>query len=126
MSNILCIGAGYVGGPTMTAIARYCPEHKITVVDINEERIRRWNSEDLPIYEPGLDEWVRETRGKNLFFSTSIHQSIAEADIILCSNSHITNRWRYQPTHGTAFAAQLVVTRSLFQSRRHKIVVPLF
>ena len=54
MSNILCIGAGYVGGPTMTAIARYCPEHKITVVDINEERIRRWNSEDLPIYEPGL------------------------------------------------------------------------
>ena len=85
MSNILCIGAGYVGGPTMTAIARYCPEHKITVVDINEERIRRWNSEDLPIYEPGLDEWVRETRGKNLFFSTSIHQSIAEADIIFVS-----------------------------------------
>ena len=69
----------------MTAIARYCPEHKITVVDINEERIRRWNSEDLPIYEPGLDEWVRETRGKNLFFSTSIHQSIAEADIIFVS-----------------------------------------
>ena len=85
MSNILCIGAGYVGGPTMTAIARYCPEHKITVVDINEERIHRWNSEDLPIYEPGLDEWVRETRGKNLFFSTSIHQSIAEADIIFVS-----------------------------------------
>ena len=85
MSNILCIGAGYVGGPTMTAIARYCPEHKITVVDINEERIRRWNSEDLPIYEPGLDEWVRETCGKNLFFSTSIHQSIAEADIIFVS-----------------------------------------
>ena len=64
---------------------RYCSEHKITVVDINEERIRRWNSEDLPIYEPGLDEWVRETRGKNLFFSTSIHQSIAEADIIFVS-----------------------------------------
>ncbi|SVB57680.1 uncharacterized protein METZ01_LOCUS210534, partial [marine metagenome] len=85
MSNILCIGAGYVGGPTMTAIARYCPEHKITVVDINEDRIKRWNSDDLPIYEPGLDEWVKETRGRNLFFSTAIHQSIAEADIIFVS-----------------------------------------
>ena len=50
MSNILCIGAGYVGGPTMAMIAKNCPEHKITVVDINQERIDRWNSEDLPIY----------------------------------------------------------------------------
>ena len=88
MSNIVCIGAGYVGGPTMTAIARYCPEHRINVVDISEERIRQWNGEKLPIYEPGLEEWVSESRGKNLFFSTKIAESIAQADIIfVCVNT---------------------------------------
>ena len=54
MSNILCIGAGYVGGPTMAMIAKYCPEHTVNVVDINQERIEHWNSNDLPIFEPGL------------------------------------------------------------------------
>ena len=68
MKNILCIGAGYVGGPTMAMIAKNCPEHKITVVDINQERIDRWNSDDLPIYEPGLLEVVKQARGRNLFF----------------------------------------------------------
>ena len=68
MSNILCIGAGYVGGPTMAIIAKNCPEHSITVVDINQERIDRWNSNDLPIYEPGLLEVVQQARGRNLFF----------------------------------------------------------
>ncbi len=85
MSNILCIGAGYVGGPTMTAIAANCPEHRVTVVDINSERITRWNSDSLPIYEPGLLELVRKFRGRNLFFSTRIEESITEADIIFVS-----------------------------------------
>ena len=72
----------------MTAIARYCPEHRINVVDTSEERIRQWNGEKLPIYEPGLEEWVRESRGRNLFFSTKIEESIAQADIIfVCVNT---------------------------------------
>ena len=83
--NILCIGAGYVGGPTMAMIARQCPERRITVVDINEARIQAWNSETLPIYEPGLDEVVKACRGRNLFFSTDIARGIAEAGIIFVS-----------------------------------------
>jgi UDPglucose 6-dehydrogenase len=83
--NILCIGAGYVGGPTMTMIARKCPDYKVTVVDINKARIDAWNSDTIPIYEPGLDEVVKEARGKNLFFSTDVDQGIRDADIIFVS-----------------------------------------
>lgn len=83
--NILCIGAGYVGGPTMAVIALKCPDYRIEVVDINEERIRQWNSDDIPIFEPGLDEIIKKTRGKNLFFSTEIAKGIKEADIIFVS-----------------------------------------
>lgn len=83
--NILCIGAGYVGGPTMAVIAMKCPEYRIEVVDISEERIKRWNSDDIPIFEPGLDDIIKETRGKNLFFSTEIEKGIKEADIIFVS-----------------------------------------
>lgn len=82
---IACIGAGYVGGPTMSVIAYKCPQYKVIVVDINEERIRRWNSDILPIYEPGLDEIVKQVRGKNLFFSTDIKSAIEEASIIFVS-----------------------------------------
>jgi UDPglucose 6-dehydrogenase len=85
MPNLLCIGAGYVGGPTMAVIASYCPQYRVVVVDINHEKIAAWQSEHLPIYEPGLDEVVRRARGKNLFFSTDIDQHIAEADIIFVS-----------------------------------------
>ena len=85
MANILCIGAGYVGGPTMALIAKHCPEHRIVVVDINAEKIAAWQSEQLPIYEPGLEEVVLSTRGENLFFSTEVNQNIAEADIIFVS-----------------------------------------
>jgi len=83
--NILCIGAGYVGGPTMAMIARQCPQYKVTIVDINPERIAQWNSNDLPIYEPGLDELVKATRNRNLFFSTDIERGIRENDIIFVS-----------------------------------------
>ena len=69
--NILCIGAGYVGGPTMAMIAYKCPQYKVTVVDINRSRISQWNSDDLPIYEQGLDEIVKATRDRNLFFKNS-------------------------------------------------------
>ncbi|MBW1782883.1 MAG: nucleotide sugar dehydrogenase [Deltaproteobacteria bacterium] len=83
--NILCIGAGYVGGPTMAMIAYKCPHYKVTVVDINPDRIEAWNSDDLPIYEPGLHEVVKAARGKNLFFSTEIEQGIRDSDIIFVS-----------------------------------------
>jgi len=83
--NILCIGAGYVGGPTLAMIAYKCPQYKVTVVDINPTRIAQWNSNELPIYEPGLEEIVKTSRGKNLFFSTEIEKGIKEADIIFVS-----------------------------------------
>ena len=85
MTKICCIGAGYVGGPTMAMIARKCPDVQMTVVDINEKRIAAWQSDDLPIYEPGLLEVVQEVRGRNLFFSTDVDQGIRDADIIFVS-----------------------------------------
>ncbi len=85
MVNILCIGAGYVGGPTMAVIAKHCPHHRVVVVDIDAQKIAAWNSDQLPIYEPGLKEVVLEARGRNLFFSTEVDRNIAEADIIFVS-----------------------------------------
>lgn len=83
--KILCIGAGYVGGPSMAMIADKCPECRVTVVDISHERIDAWNSAMLPVYEPGLDEIVKKTRGKNLFFAKDIENQIKENDIIFVS-----------------------------------------
>lgn len=88
IKNICCIGAGYVGGPTMAVIAQKCPEVKVTVVDLNEARIAAWNDQDLaklPVYEPGLDNVVAEARGRNLFFSTEVDKAIDEADMIFIS-----------------------------------------
>ncbi|MBD3320493.1 MAG: nucleotide sugar dehydrogenase [Chitinivibrionales bacterium] len=83
--KIMCIGAGYVGGPTMAVIAAQCPDYRVTVVDINESRVRAWNSESLPIYEPGLHETVKKARGRNLFFTTELDSNIRDADIIFVS-----------------------------------------
>jgi UDPglucose 6-dehydrogenase len=83
--NILCIGAGYVGGPTMAMIAAKCPHYKITVVDINPARITAWNSDDLPIFEPDLLGVVKQSRGRNLFFSTDVEAAIKDAEIIFVS-----------------------------------------
>ena len=83
--SILCIGAGYVGGPTMAMIAAKCPEYKVTVADINADRIARWNSDSLPIYEPGLEQLVAQSRGRNLFFTTDVEKGIRESKIIFVS-----------------------------------------
>ena len=86
--SICCIGAGYVGGPTMAVIADRCPEVKVTVVDINQDRIAAWNNSDLsklPVYEPGLDAVVERARGRNLFFSTAVEDTIAAADMVFIS-----------------------------------------
>lgn len=83
--KICCIGAGYVGGPTMAMIAKQCPDISVHVVDLNQDRINAWNSSDLPVYEPGLDEVVGEARGRNLTFSTEVNAAIQEADMIFIS-----------------------------------------
>ena len=88
ITNICCIGAGYVGGPTMAVLAANCPDLRINVVDINSERILAWNNDDLsqlPIFEPGLKDIVKKCRGKNLFFSLNVEENIANADIIFIS-----------------------------------------
>lgn len=88
ITKICCIGAGYVGGPTMAIIAQKCPQIQVTVVDLNVERIAAWNDKNvnnIPIYEPGLSDIVKEARGRNLFFSTEVDQAIEEAEMIFIS-----------------------------------------
>lgn len=88
ITKICCIGAGYVGGPTMAVIAKKCPHIQVTVVDLNEARIAAWNDPDvnnIPIYEPGLSDVVAEARGRNLFFSTEVEKAIDEAQMIFIS-----------------------------------------
>jgi len=121
---VLCIGAGYVGGPTMAVIAAKNPNVKVIVVDINEARIAAWNSSDLPIYEPGLDDVVAKVRGKNLFFSTDVAGGIKEADIIFVSVNTPTKTYG----EGAGMASDLrfweKTARSIVQhSDRDKIVV---
>lgn len=122
--NILCIGAGYVGGPTMAVIADKCPQYKVTVVDINQARINAWNSAELPIYEPGLDEVVKRARGRNLFFSSDVDAGIREADIIFVSVNTPTKTFG----HGAGYASDLqylekTARRILEVSDRPKIIV---
>ncbi len=88
IQRICCIGAGYVGGPTMAVIADRCPEIQVTVVDINQSRIDAWKDPDLtrlPVYEPGLDAVVARARDRNLFFSTLVEEAVSEADMIFIS-----------------------------------------
>ena len=106
VTNICCIGAGYVGGPTMAVIALKCPKIKVTVVDINEQRIAAWNHADLdqlPIYEPGLKEVVAEARGRNLFFSTDVEKAIEESQMIFMAVNTPTKTYG----EGKGFAADL-------------------
>ncbi len=88
ITNICCIGAGYVGGPTMAVIAQKCPHIKVSVVDLNEDRIAKWNDQNvdnIPVYEPGLGAIVAESRGRNLFFTTEVDRAIDEAQLIFIS-----------------------------------------
>jgi len=106
IKNICCIGAGYVGGPTMAVIALKCPHINVTVVDVNQERIVAWNHQDLdqlPVYEPGLKEVVAETRGRNLFFSTDVEKAIEEAQMIFMAVNTPTKTYG----EGKGFAADL-------------------
>jgi UDPglucose 6-dehydrogenase len=96
VNGICCIGAGYVGGPTMAVIALKCPAIKVTVVDVNNKRIDAWNGplDQLPVYEPGLREVVGEARGRNLFFSTDIDAAIQESEMIFMAvNTPTKTEW---------------------------------
>ncbi len=122
--KICCIGAGYVGGPTMAMIAKQCPHIDVAVVDINAERIAAWNSDHLPVYEPGLDEVVREARGRNLIFSTDVDGAIATSDIIFISVNTPTKTFGI----GSGRAANLefvekCARRIAAVAKGHKIVV---
>ncbi len=122
--NVLCIGAGYVGGPTMAMIAAKCPRYKVTVIDINCARIAAWNSDSLPLYEPGLEALVHKTRGVNLFFSTAAETEIRDADIIFVSVNTPTKTFG----QGAGRAADLqfwekTARQILAHSARDKIVV---
>ncbi len=127
IKNICCIGAGYVGGPTMAIIAQKCPHIKVTVVDLNETRINAWNdsnAENIPIYEPGLSDIVSETRNKNLFFSTEVEKAIDLADIIFISVNTPTKTYG----EGKGMAADLkyieLCARQIAQvSKSDKIIV---
>jgi len=106
IKNICCIGAGYVGGPTMAVIALKCPEIKVTVVDLNKERIAAWNDPDvnnIPIFEPGLSDVVAKARNKNLFFSTDVDKAIREAEMIFISVNTPTKTYG----SGKGYAADL-------------------
>jgi UDPglucose 6-dehydrogenase len=122
--KICCIGAGYVGGPTMAMIAKQCPDIQVHVVDLNQERINRWNSQDLPVYEPGLDEVVREARGRNLRFSTNVDEAIAESDIVFIAVNTPTKSFGV----GAGRAANLEFVEKCARqiasvSKGHKIIV---
>lgn len=122
--RIACIGAGYVGGPTMAVIAMKCPHYKVSVVDVNEARIQAWQTDNLPIFEPGLLEVVKTARGKNLFFSTNIAAAIRESEIIFVSVNTPTKTFG----EGAGKAADLqywekVAREILHESSSPKIVV---
>src|SRR5208283_4611560 len=122
--KILCIGAGYVGGPSMAMIAYKCSDYRITVVDTNPDRIDAWNSAELPVYEPGLDIIIKKTRGKNLFFTKDIENQIKENDIIFVSVNTPTKTYGA----GADMAADLqywekTARQILKYSRSSKIVI---
>ncbi|KIM92391.1 hypothetical protein PILCRDRAFT_121615 [Piloderma croceum F 1598] len=126
VTKICCIGAGYVGGPTCAVIALKCPHITVTIVDLNQARVDAWNSPDfkLPIYEPGLDDVVRQARGRNLFFSTDVDKGIKEADLIFVSVNTPTKKSGV----GAGFAAdlnyvELATRRIAHVSESSKIVV---
>ena len=127
IKNICCIGAGYVGGPTMAVIAQQCPEIIVTVVDINEDKIKQWNHSDyskLPIYEPGLSDIVKECRGRNLFFSNNVDEAIMNSEMIFMAVNTPTKTYG----NGKGMAADLTYVEKCARqialvSKSDKIVV---
>ncbi|CAH8538023.1 unnamed protein product [Schistosoma intercalatum] len=124
LSKVCCIGAGYVGGSTLSIIAHYCPEIQVTVVDTCDEQIKMWNSDTLPIYEPGLDEIVKLHRGKNLHFSSDIDKAIDEAEMIFISVNTPTKNWGLGKGRATDLTNLEAAARRIAKvSRQPKVIV---
>ncbi|WP_345066152.1 nucleotide sugar dehydrogenase [Sphingobacterium thermophilum] len=127
IKKICCIGAGYVGGPTMSVIAKQCPDIQITLVDVNAARIAAWNDDNLdniPVYEPGLAEIVGECRNRNLFFSTDIDKAIDEADMIFISvNTPTKNYGRGKGMAADLKYIELCARQIAHVAKNDKIVV---
>lgn len=122
--KICCLGAGYVGGPTMAMIAHKCPMVTVTVVDLWKERVDAWNSDELPIYEPGLDDLVKGTRGRNLFFSQEVERIVAEADIIFVSVNTPTKTFGIGAGHASNVKNVELAARTIAKvAKTAKIVV---
>ena len=125
--SICCIGAGYVGGPTMAVIADKCPHIKITVVDINQKRIDLWNSNDLsnlPVYEPGLAEIIGKVRNRNLFFSTNVGESISKSDVVFISVNTPTKTYGLGAGKASDISLVEICTRQVAANAKgHTIVV---
>ena len=127
IKNICCIGAGYVGGPTMSIIAQKNPHIIVNVVDMNEDKIKAWNSKNLknlPVYEPGLSKVVKEARGRNLFFSTDVNKHIEQSDMIFISVNTPTKMFG----KGKGYAADLKYVEACAKqiaevSKTNKIIV---
>ncbi|RTG89415.1 UDPglucose 6-dehydrogenase, partial [Schistosoma bovis] len=124
LSKVCCLGAGYVGGSTLSIIAHYCPEIQVTVVDTCDEQIKMWNSDTLPIYEPGLDEIVKLHRGKNLHFSSDIDKAIDEAEMIFISVNTPTKNWGLGKGRATDLTNLEAAARRIAKvSRQPKVIV---
>src|SRR5262245_43149598 len=123
ISRILCIGAGYVGGPTMAVIAKHCPNVQVVVADINAERVAAWQSGQPPIFEPGLEEIVKTCLGRNLRFTADVEQAIGEAEMIFVSVNTPTKTFG----QGAGRAADLQywekTARSILGHARHRVIV---
>ena len=94
VKNICCIGAGYVGGPSMAVIANHCEDIQVNIVDIDENKIKKWNSKDmkdLPVFEKGLAKIIKKCRGINLHFTTNVKENIRKADLIFISVSSLNS-----------------------------------
>tara|TARA_B100001057_G_scaffold457915_1_gene506625 strand:+ start:2246 stop:3637 length:1392 start_codon:yes stop_codon:yes gene_type:complete len=126
VNKVCCIGAGYVGGPTMAVIALKCPDIEVTVVDVSKERIDAWNGpfDQLPVYEPGLKEVVEESRGRNLFFSTDIDLAIDRSQMVFMAVNTPTKK----DGEGAGMAADLKYVEACAKniarvSKTNKIVI---
>ncbi|MDG2253670.1 MAG: UDP-glucose 6-dehydrogenase [Opitutaceae bacterium] len=121
--KICCLGAGYVGGPTMAMIAYKCPEITVTVADINVSRIAAWNSDELPVFEPGLDDVVKSARGKNLFFTTDKITAIKEADIVFVSVGTPTKSYGMNKGQAADLMYVELCARDIAEHAEHSTIV---
>lgn len=121
--KICCVGAGYVGGPTMAVMASHCPDIHISVVDMNKRRVDAWNSAHLPIYEPGLEEVLKRTLNRNLFISTDVQGAVADANIVFIAVNTGTKDFGHWAGNGYDLSAYESVARAVAQYANKSVVV---